>query len=250
MHVAAVEALALGRAEPAFHLDALRVARGEIVEDGVAEDVVLRVGGRDVGALVLGDDAEFEFVIHHLAVARPFHGRVGAAHAEAVGDVVDRLLAIDLRQFAERLGIDPRQLGHRRSSRAQPDLRWPRGACRICSGNDMPSRICRGSGTGASNFDIAPASTDRLSSLPCWSNSVAGLVRARAHRRRSAQASMRRPDWHRRCGRRRPRDRTRGDLRACTMPILSLSAACDRSRVSWMSPLVFLSEIYDQKKYR
>ena len=53
-----------------------------------------------------------QFVIHHLAVARPLHRGVGAADAEAVGDVVDRLLAIDLRQFAERLGVDPRQFRH------------------------------------------------------------------------------------------------------------------------------------------
>ena len=70
------------------------------------------LGRGDVGALVPGDDAEFEFVIHHLAVTRPFHRGVGAAHAKAVGDVVDRLLAINLRQFAERFGLDPRQLRH------------------------------------------------------------------------------------------------------------------------------------------
>ena len=56
--------------------------------------------------------AEFKFVIHHLAVARPLHRGVGAAHAEAVGDVVDRLLAVDLGQFAQRLGVDPREFRH------------------------------------------------------------------------------------------------------------------------------------------
>ena len=39
-HVTAVKTLALGRAKPAFHLDALRVARGKIVEDRIAEDVL------------------------------------------------------------------------------------------------------------------------------------------------------------------------------------------------------------------
>ena len=110
--VAAVKTLAFGGTEAAFHLDALRVARREIVEDRIAEDVILGLRGGNVGALVPGDDAELEFVIHHLAVARPLYRGVGAAHAEAVGDVVDRLLAIDFRQFAERLGIEPRQFGH------------------------------------------------------------------------------------------------------------------------------------------
>ncbi|MGY4436311.1 hypothetical protein ACVWWO_008788 [Bradyrhizobium sp. F1.13.1] len=36
----------------------------------------------------------------------------GAADAEAVGDVEDRLLAIDLGQLAERLGVDAGQFGH------------------------------------------------------------------------------------------------------------------------------------------
>ena len=81
-HVAAVKALAFRRPEPPFHFDALGIARGKVVEDGIAEDVVPGLGGGDVGALVLGDDAELEFVVHHLAVARPLHRGVGAAHAE------------------------------------------------------------------------------------------------------------------------------------------------------------------------
>src|SRR3954454_2985834 len=109
-HVAAIETLALGGTEAALHFDALGVARGKIVEDRVAEDVVFGFYRRDIGALVLRDDAEFQLVIHHLAVARPLYRGVGAAHAEPVGDVVDRLLAIDLGQFGKRLGIEPLQL--------------------------------------------------------------------------------------------------------------------------------------------
>src|SRR5258706_9176926 len=87
--VAAVKALALGGTEAAFHLHSSVVPPREIVEDGVAEDVILGLRGGNVGALVLGDDPEFELVIHHLAVARPLDRGVGAAPAETVGDVVD-----------------------------------------------------------------------------------------------------------------------------------------------------------------
>ena len=96
-HVAAVKALALRGAEPAFHFDALGVAGRKIVEDGEAENVIAGFRRGNVRALALGDDAEFELIVHHAAVARPLHRGVGAANTEAVGDVVDRLLAIDLR---------------------------------------------------------------------------------------------------------------------------------------------------------
>ena len=49
-HIGAVEALALGGTEPARHLDALPVARGEIVEDRVAENVLAGLGLGNVGA--------------------------------------------------------------------------------------------------------------------------------------------------------------------------------------------------------
>src|SRR6266478_918836 len=57
-------------------------------------------------------DYELEFVVHHLAVSRPLYRRVGAAHADAVGDVVDRLLAIDLWQIAEWFCIEACEFGH------------------------------------------------------------------------------------------------------------------------------------------
>ena len=50
-HVAAVKALAFRRPEPPFHFDALGIARGKIVEDRIAEDVIFCLGGGDVGAL-------------------------------------------------------------------------------------------------------------------------------------------------------------------------------------------------------
>ena len=67
---------------------------------------------QNVGAPAFGDDSKLKFVIHYLAVARPFDGGIGALHAEAVGDVVDRLLAVNRRQFGKRFSFKPRQFGH------------------------------------------------------------------------------------------------------------------------------------------
>src|SRR5271166_6886985 len=102
-HVRAVEALALGRTEPALHLDRLAIARGKIVEDGVAEDVRAGLALRNVRARGAGDDRDLELVVHHLAVARPMDGRSRSDDCQPVGDVVDRELAIHRRQVFQRL---------------------------------------------------------------------------------------------------------------------------------------------------
>ena len=90
-HVAAVEILALGRAEPALHLGELRVARGEIVKDGEAENMLERALARDVLGRPTDHAGKLQLEVHDLGVLRPHHVGVGAGHAEAVAFVIDRL---------------------------------------------------------------------------------------------------------------------------------------------------------------
>ena len=205
-HVAAVKALAFGRPQPPFHFDALGIARRKIVEDRIAEDVIPGLGGGDVGALAPGDDAEFQFVVHHLAVARPFHGGVGAAHAEAVGEVVDRLLAIDLRQLAERLRLDPRQLGHVVPG-ARGKLELPaRGLQDMQRKRHAVAHLPR---LRHRRENLARSQSSRTGFRPCRACRTPWRpVRARHRRRRSMPASMRTRDWRCRSGWRRWRDRT------------------------------------------
>ena len=101
-HVAAVETLALGGAEPALHFHPLPVARGKIVEDRIAEDMRGGLAGGNVRAGSSRHDSDLQFVVHHFAVTRPEHRRAGSDHREAIGDVIDRKLSVDRRHLAER----------------------------------------------------------------------------------------------------------------------------------------------------
>src|SRR6185503_11414512 len=103
------EVLALARAELAGHLLGLLVARGEVVEDGVAEDVAARVLFADVLAGPADVAAELELEVHALGIRGPEHVGVRAAHGEAARVIEDRALVPDLRDA--RLGAA--QLGHR-----------------------------------------------------------------------------------------------------------------------------------------
>ena len=110
-------------------------------------------------------------------------------------------------------------------------LSWPRGACRICSGNDMPSRICRGSGIGA-RISAPLTFSDRDFILAALVEQCSGPDRAPQDRRRSAPASRRRPDCP--C-RRDPQplpDRTAAQSLLWTRPIFSRPP--DRNVASFM----------------
>src|SRR5262249_15325274 len=98
---------ALAGPELAHHLERLLVARGEVVEDGVAEEVLARPLPRNILAGLPDVAAEFQLEVHALAVRRPGHVRAGAADVEGVGAVEDRPPVPDLRNA--RLG--PAQLG-------------------------------------------------------------------------------------------------------------------------------------------
>ncbi len=102
--VRVVEVLALAGPELAGHLLRLLVARREVVEDGVAEDVLARARLRDVLAGPPDVAAELELEVELLAVRRPGHLGAGAAHREAARMVEDRPLVPGLR------GILPNRL--------------------------------------------------------------------------------------------------------------------------------------------
>src|SRR4051794_24117534 len=69
--VAIVKILALARPKLAGHLLRLLVARREVVEDGVAEDVLARALFRDVLAAPSDVAAELQLEVQALGIARP-----------------------------------------------------------------------------------------------------------------------------------------------------------------------------------
>src|SRR5271165_4067018 len=101
--IGAVEALALGGAEAALHFDPLAIAGGKVVEDRIAENVRAGLVCPYVRTGAAGHDADLELIVHHLAVARPLHGRARPYDSKPVGDVVDWQLAIDRGKLLERL---------------------------------------------------------------------------------------------------------------------------------------------------
>src|SRR5947209_2466503 len=113
--VAVVEVLALAGSELAGHLLRLLIARREVVEDRVAEDVLARALLRDVLAARADVAAELELEVEALAVAWPRHVGVGAADREAVRVIEDRPLVPDLRDARRRAA----QLRHRFECLAQ-----------------------------------------------------------------------------------------------------------------------------------
>ena len=68
----------------------------------------------DVLAALADEDAEFELVVEHLAIARPLHVCAGADDAETVAFVVDRLIVPDLRNLklgrVARIAADAEQV--------------------------------------------------------------------------------------------------------------------------------------------
>src|SRR5262249_17916967 len=101
-HIAGVEALAFGGAEHALHLDHLAVARRHVVEDRVTDDVVAGLFDPDVAPVATDDSPDLELVVEIFGVARPADVGVRTDDAEAVGDVVDRLLGIDIGRLRKR----------------------------------------------------------------------------------------------------------------------------------------------------
>src|SRR5919204_1105208 len=113
--VAIIKVLALPRPQLPRHLLGLLVTRREVVEDGIAEDVLACAAARDVFT-ALGDvAAELELVVEALGVARPGHVGIGAADREAVRVIEDRALVPDLRNARRRAA----QLRHRLEGLAQ-----------------------------------------------------------------------------------------------------------------------------------
>src|SRR5262245_9602352 len=90
--VRVVEVLALAGAELAGHLSRLLVARREVVEDRIAEDMVARSLTCDVPAGATDVAAELEFEVERLAVVGPWYLVLVPANAEPVRMVEDRPL--------------------------------------------------------------------------------------------------------------------------------------------------------------
>ena len=130
--VGVVEVLALARAELPGHFSGLLVARREIVEDGVAEDVLVRPVPRDVLARHADIAAELQLVVERLAVRGPGHLGIRATHREAVGMVEERPLVPGLGRFlADRLEglqqmlLEAQEIAHLRRAgnrREQPQV--------------------------------------------------------------------------------------------------------------------------------
>src|SRR3546814_18661930 len=87
--IAAVEILALGRAHHAGHLRHLRIARGKVVEDGVAEDMGCRPFRLDVGPRPADYDRQFQFEVHELAVQGPEDFRIRTDDRQGVAFMVE-----------------------------------------------------------------------------------------------------------------------------------------------------------------
>src|SRR5437588_594281 len=90
--IAVIEILALARAELPRHLRRLLVARREVVEDRIAEDVLARLFLRNVLAGSADVAAELELEVEPLGVRRPGDLGVRAAHREAARVVEERPL--------------------------------------------------------------------------------------------------------------------------------------------------------------
>jgi hypothetical protein len=70
----------------------LDVASGEVVEDGVARDVLAGALGRDTGALLADEHPPFELVVELLGVSGDMYLSVGSHDGAPVGLVVGRSL--------------------------------------------------------------------------------------------------------------------------------------------------------------
>ncbi len=103
--VAAVEVLALPRPELARHVPRLLVARREVVEDRVAEDVGGSLGLGDVAPSLADVGAELEFEVHQVRIVRPRDVLVEADHGHPVGMVEDGPLVPGLRDRQDPLAL-------------------------------------------------------------------------------------------------------------------------------------------------
>ena len=245
--IAAVEALALGRAEPALHFHPLPVARGKIVEDRIAEDMRGRLVGGNVRPGPPGHDPDLQFVVHHLAVARPQHRRVRSDDGEAIGDVIDRKLSVDRRHFAERR---LQRGAERRLAARRARLQSQHSARRLADVSFKRHRIAHlpRLGQGRQQFDVGERQPQvRLAAT--LGEQRAQRDRGLRRRRRSAPTSRRRTRPRprpgaprRRCRKfeppRRPRFRSRS------------SAPSDRLRASPCFLLLPWRNIYDTIFYR
>ena len=150
--VGVVEVLALARAELAGHLLGLLVARGEVVEDGVAEDVLARLLLRDVLAGLADVAAELELEIQALGVGRPRH--------------------LGVRARTPRSGSGGRRSGAR-TTPAGDSSQWRGNACTRCFSKQRKSRICGGCGIGASRVTFWMPSTTGECFIACFAISWA-----------------------------------------------------------------------------
>src|SRR5690242_11365774 len=65
------EIFALRRTQPASHLLKLDIARTEVVHDGIAGNVILRLSFRDVPALSSNDTGQFQLIVQLRRLQRP-----------------------------------------------------------------------------------------------------------------------------------------------------------------------------------
>ena len=87
--IASVKIFSFCGTEPPAHFSFLNVARGKIVEDGVAADKIAGNLFGNVAALPAQENAEFEFPIERFGVARDRDTGPVADHIHAVALVVD-----------------------------------------------------------------------------------------------------------------------------------------------------------------
>ena len=97
--------LALGGPEAHLHLLALDIARGPVVEDGVAEDMLRGIFGPDVAAGLADDDRDLQLVVQFPGVGRIGNLVIGAEDVIGIGEVEDGELVPFRRHLTAAVGV-------------------------------------------------------------------------------------------------------------------------------------------------
>jgi hypothetical protein len=99
-----VEILALRGPQHGWHFPILLIARADIVENAVAENMGRSTVSSDILTRAIQEHAELEFIVQPLAISRPHDVHARANHAEAVRFVVHRDLLEHGTQYARHVG--------------------------------------------------------------------------------------------------------------------------------------------------